>query len=292
MPKQLNTRIIHKHDLEVNWLKAVNFIPLYGELIVYDVEVDDSGKVLALPEGRTTPYTYARFKLGDGTTPVSKLPFAVAQANWEQNDPLAADYIQGRTHYTIKKFNDIIWDGDRTNKDAVETPNNYGWVKVSNQVPTVDDLLGATFTGYNGTAIEITADQLYQESPEVLRCCQPQVVIVSAPTTTESGITYPSAGVYFMWHETLGHVMSLTIYETIHQLDEKYIPDTIARAVDLVQSDWNQTDEAQLDYIKNKPQELSDEEFFNWLNETKVVEPVAANSGKLYTTNDNKIYIL
>lgn len=61
---------------------------------------------------------------------------------------------------------------------------------------------------------------------------------------------------------------------------------------DLKQSDWLQSDTSKIDFIKNKPQELSDEEFFNWLNEANVVEPVAANSGKLYTTNDNKIYIL
>jgi phosphatidate phosphatase PAH1 len=65
-----------------------------------------------------------------------------------------------------------------------------------------------------------------------------------------------------------------------------------AQKEDLKQSDWNQADTTKIDFSKNKPQELSDEEFFNWLSEAKVVEPVAANSGKLYTTNDNKIYIL
>lgn len=65
-----------------------------------------------------------------------------------------------------------------------------------------------------------------------------------------------------------------------------------AKKEDLKQSDWNQADTTKIDFIKNKPQELSDEEFFAWLNEAKVVEPVATNSGKLYTTNDNKIYIL
>ena len=38
--KQINTRIIHKHDLEVNWIKATNFVSKKGELIIYDIEVD------------------------------------------------------------------------------------------------------------------------------------------------------------------------------------------------------------------------------------------------------------
>ena len=59
--KTINSRIIHKHDVEANWLKAVNFIPRQGEIIVYDI--DDT-------------YTYERFKIGDGKTLVSTLPFA------------------------------------------------------------------------------------------------------------------------------------------------------------------------------------------------------------------------
>ena len=58
--KHLKTRIVNKHDVEANWAKAVNFVPLKGELIVYDA--DDS-------------HTEPRFKLGDGETKVADLPF-------------------------------------------------------------------------------------------------------------------------------------------------------------------------------------------------------------------------
>lgn len=56
----LKTRIVHKHDIESNWKRAVNFIPKLGELIVYDID---------------TNYDYERFKIGDGKTLVSELPF-------------------------------------------------------------------------------------------------------------------------------------------------------------------------------------------------------------------------
>ena len=81
MEKWLNTRHVQKHDIEVNWLKAKNFIPLQGELIIYDIEVDSTGNTLELPTDRTTPYTYARFKIGDGITNVNTLPFADAALN-------------------------------------------------------------------------------------------------------------------------------------------------------------------------------------------------------------------
>lgn len=59
--KTINTRVINKHDVEANWNKAVNFVPLKGEIIVY--EKDDT-------------HTTARFKIGDGTTKVTELPFS------------------------------------------------------------------------------------------------------------------------------------------------------------------------------------------------------------------------
>ena len=60
MEKRTNNRIIHKHDIEENWLKATNFIPQRGEIIVYDAD---------------EKYAYSRMKIGDGITIVSKLPF-------------------------------------------------------------------------------------------------------------------------------------------------------------------------------------------------------------------------
>lgn len=100
--QSVNTRIKNKHALEVDWLKATNFTPLHGELIIYDAEVDASGDVLTkivdgeeitlLPDGRATPYTYARFKIGNGVSNVNSLPFIVeAEINnmisWGTSDP-------------------------------------------------------------------------------------------------------------------------------------------------------------------------------------------------------------
>ena len=53
--KFLNSRIQHKIDTAENWGKAVNFIPLEGEIIVYS----DLKKI----------------KIGDGVTKVNRLDF-------------------------------------------------------------------------------------------------------------------------------------------------------------------------------------------------------------------------
>lgn len=59
--KIIKTRIVHKHDIEENWNKATNFIPMQGEIIVYDI--DDT-------------HSHERFKIGDGINTVGNLPFA------------------------------------------------------------------------------------------------------------------------------------------------------------------------------------------------------------------------
>ena len=58
--KNMNTRIQHKHDIEANWNKALNFIPKIGEIIVYDIDEN---------------YNYSRFKIGDGVRTINDLEF-------------------------------------------------------------------------------------------------------------------------------------------------------------------------------------------------------------------------
>ena len=56
MQNTLNTRILLKHDTPENWAALTTFVPLTGELIVYDGE-------------------YPRFKIGDGQTLLQNLKF-------------------------------------------------------------------------------------------------------------------------------------------------------------------------------------------------------------------------
>ena len=55
-----NVRYQHKHETEENWQKAINFIPLQAEIIVYDAD---------------SIHTHARLKIGDGKTLINDLPF-------------------------------------------------------------------------------------------------------------------------------------------------------------------------------------------------------------------------
>ena len=79
--KRIKGKALHKHELEAHWLKSTSYVPEKGELVVYDAEVDKEGNVLELPEGRETPYTYPRMKLGDGEHTVNELEFSGGAEN-------------------------------------------------------------------------------------------------------------------------------------------------------------------------------------------------------------------
>lgn len=58
--KELKTRVLHKHDIEANWNKAINFIPKAGEIIIYDIDENNM---------------YPRIKIGNGINTVNTLHF-------------------------------------------------------------------------------------------------------------------------------------------------------------------------------------------------------------------------
>jgi hypothetical protein len=75
--KILNARLCQKIDTEENWNKAVNFIPLKGEIIVY---TDNDGK-------------NERVKIGDGITKVGDLDFIKSYLTYKYPSPEGDDFI-------------------------------------------------------------------------------------------------------------------------------------------------------------------------------------------------------
>ena len=72
--KNIYSRMQQKHDVQANWEKAVNFIPLIGEIVIYDVDAINLNP---------------RFKIGDGITAINALPFINTQVQmitWEADD--------------------------------------------------------------------------------------------------------------------------------------------------------------------------------------------------------------
>ena len=84
--KNIKSRIVHKHDVELNWNKATNFIPKQGEIIVYDIDSNHS---------------YERIKIGDGVTNVNDLPFVISTLTNDEIDAICGSTIQSASEVTF-----------------------------------------------------------------------------------------------------------------------------------------------------------------------------------------------
>ena len=127
--KNINTRIIHKHDIEANWLLAANFTPKQGEIIVYDIDEN---------------HTYQRFKIGDGNSNVNILPFSgEGEKIYKQNDEptnvedgtLWIDLDQDEASSNGGLSMELLWENaSLTSSFSAQTIDldlsNYSWVIV------------------------------------------------------------------------------------------------------------------------------------------------------------------
>ena len=135
--KILNTRIVHKHDTEANWLKAVNFTPKQGEIIVYDID---------------STHTYERFKIGDGKTLVSALPFA---------DDNKVDKVSGKglstNDYTTTEKNKLAGIATGANKTVVDsTLSSSSTNPVQNKVVNTAISNLSTLVGDKSVSVQIS----------------------------------------------------------------------------------------------------------------------------------------
>lgn len=167
----------------------------------------------------------------------------IPQSSWTQNDETAKDFIQGRTHYeyeTYKKILDIrttetevtpsLSDGRYQFSVAVgnESTNNFPrsgaiYLIIFNGVEYVRNCVRSNMSTYDGS---IGNENVYDSSR----------LDTGEPFFINRG-TYGVAKAYVRGPEPV----TIQVYEVQYQmgckqLDEKYIPDTIARKSDIPDS--------------------------------------------------------
>lgn len=269
-----NSRICPKGDIEANWNKAVGFIPLDKEIIIYKKDETHSA---------------ARFKVGDGKTVVQELPFsgtdieaieklidekgellieyvdnavaALPQADWSQNDETAKDYIKNRPFYTYSK-----------------TYSESDYTLVDSYTYRVDEHGNRIIYDYNYLDWrDFSSNENLNIDTAKIICTEIQVIVLPDMRREYKYETFEISGklalekhlIYRTYYRNIdnwsgwvcrfdsanrvdlqggGIRVSSIITDEIRQIDEKYIPDTIAP-----QTDWNQNDTVAKDYLKNRP---------------------------------------
>lgn len=111
--KVFQSRIQLKHDIEENWLKAINFVPKEGEIVIYDSDSNNP-----------TP----RFKIGDGVTVIGSLPFVAAQADWNITNESDSGYIKNKPNYDkivtdLEELSTNVAYINKENNENIESPD-------------------------------------------------------------------------------------------------------------------------------------------------------------------------
>lgn len=205
--KTINARMQMKTDTALNWSKAINFIPKKGEIIIYEADSD---------------HGYERMKIGDGSTKVNDLPFVIGAKDWNQNDSTASDYIKNRPGgYTVNyPALDIEWDGVTGDRVSVDVDGRK-YVKVSDEIPKSEQLVGGSFTLKVGNASNTVniADEYINDFGNGIYGLDPFVVVNKAPAnfvnpdTGDVMAVFQEMGVYFAYIDNgdIMYVSSLSI---------------------------------------------------------------------------------
>lgn len=165
----------------------------------------------------------------------------LVQPDWEQNDETADDYINNRPFYHIEEGvrhrGDFAVNIQTTTTEFFLKENcayavNIDGTEYGFRMPydQGDDALCVRFEMDNGQILEIL---------------------------TYKGVK--EARIYCFDENYHGVTVYERVNEQLLQLDEKFIPNTIARTSQIpvttqqIQSDWEQSHDVKKDYIKNKP---------------------------------------
>ena len=165
----------------------------------------------------------------------------IAKPDWNQNDENAPDYVKNRTHWS-EEFYRYIWDGN-TEEKTIITPEGapFSYVKVTNDILTAEDLIGATMI-VNGVAeneLPLAPEAILDETCVfdngdgfVYVSWGIPVVMAFDKAMSVDSIECPSAGVYVMYvpstDPTTTPIYCSELSKTVvHKLDKKYLPDDI-----------------------------------------------------------------
>lgn len=287
--KTIYTRVQNKHATESEWLTST-LVPLVGELIVY--EPDDT-------------YNYSRYKIGDGVTAVNDLPFSNVQPDWNQIDPNAADYVKGRTHGEFETVLDKV-SYQVLQEGLADLPMSSGCMNKSicnsSNIVMPDNVFIRVRTGNTVYIIQSIPLRENGRQDRVTVTLDNGLTLRHGAQLYQAGATKPDRkNLYYQVlafttdTNLIGQEYTIEMVNeipTVVQLDEKYIPNTIARTTDLLQSDWEQTDDTKLDFIKNKPDVITPDMILQMFSETGAAQPIADADNSVITTDDNKILIL
>ena len=160
----------------------------------------------------------------------------MVNSDW-QAGAMEPGHILNRTHWVESVDVDCTFNGDLTGRKYIQVDDNLFFVKISDEILTVDDLYGKTVTVYMNSdppeeeLIELSPENVFDVSSEGL----PAIMAADALICVQSNFTYSGIsverGLYFLCacldgspYAYVKSVSGLNLSaETVHKLDNKYL---------------------------------------------------------------------
>lgn len=129
----------------------------------------------------------------------------------------------GGIGHNVKVFETITWDGDIEGRASV---SGY-FFKVSDIVPSKEDLLGATVT-FNDESTAILSEEMFQNLGDVLVVTG--AFIIGHEGDSLQGWTFSESGIYFCYDSEDPYIIKLESRRTTCQIDPQFVPKELPEA--------------------------------------------------------------
>lgn len=157
-----------------------------------------------------------------------------AQADWNQSDSAAVDYVKNRTHY------DVSFNLDTTKTlGSIEFNSSFGFRKVSDSIINIPESVNAEYQGEIYSVHEnIFPEYNAHEYIITINDMKTTVAMVITQENTSIPVRYhgtvyivnnPSIGTYVLMNPGgIDCPVVVTLFsDDVHPLDEKFIPDSV-----------------------------------------------------------------
>lgn len=199
------------------------------------------------------------------------------QSDWAINDMTSMSFVQNRPFYDGPLS--ITWDGVTKGHPADMYDSSNYRVKITDTIFTDEELQTARFViNENGTTTEVAVADVWEDRSTTSSLTGIWYNDMPCVYVVRQAGSLVGPGTYFLYNYSSNiYIQSLTVGSDtdVKKIDEKYIPDTIARTSDVNelntlvgdvavseqisealinnQGDWIQNDSTKADYIKNRP---------------------------------------
>lgn len=178
-----------------------------------------------------------------------------------QNDPAQPGYIKNRTHWVESEEVAVFWGGSTMGRRTYTDPMGTVYYKIADKCPEEECVLGSTIELSNGNT-QTVSSKMFSGFTDGQAKVGSYIYLRSTPAVSAGNVIDADAvGVYAAIVNDVYPAVFRYGEDVVHTLDEKFIPASIARKVDIpdisdfpeqTQPDWNQNDSTQSDYVKNR----------------------------------------